>query len=70
MAIMRIKELRKQAGITQERLAEDVGVTQSIASDWEREVYLPRAIQLPLLAKSLSVSINELYDPDYLASVS
>lgn len=61
MAVMRIKELRKQAGLTQASLAEAMGVTQTIASDWEREVYLPRTRQLPDLARLFDCSINDLF---------
>lgn len=66
MAVMRIKELRKQAGLTQASLAEAMGVTQTIASDWEHEVYLPRARQLPALARLFGVRIDDLYVPDVL----
>lgn len=66
MAVMRIRELRKQAGFTQATLAEAMGVTQTIASDWENEVYLPRTRQLPALAKLFGVTINDLFTPEVL----
>lgn len=66
MAVMRIRELRKQAGFTQATLAEAMGVTQTIASDWENEVYLPRTRQLPDLAKLFGVTINDLFTPEVL----
>lgn len=68
MAVMRIKELRKQAGFTQASLAEAMGVTQTIASDWEHEVYLPRTRQLPDLARLFGVTINDLFTPEVLPS--
>ena len=61
MAVMRIRELRKQAGFTQATLAKAMGVTQSIASDWDNEVYLPKTRQLPELARLLNCSINDLF---------
>ena len=63
MAVMRIRELRKQAGFTQATLAEAMGVTQTIASGWENEVYLPRTRQLPDLAKLFAVSYTHLTLP-------
>lgn len=38
MGIMRIRELRKEAGLTQVSLGVQLGMTQSIVSDWENEV--------------------------------
>lgn len=59
--IMRIKELRVAAGITQGELAIGMSVNQNTISQWEHEVVLPRTRQLPDLARLLSVSINELF---------
>ena len=61
MAIMRIRELRKAAGLTQTELGDNMGVSQTIVSDWENEVYLPKARQLPDLARVLNCEINDLY---------
>lgn len=61
MANMRIRELRKAAGLTQTALAENMGVHQTIVSDWENEVYLPKARQLPRLAEILGCGIEDLY---------
>lgn len=59
--IMRIKELRVAAGITQGELAIGMSVNQNTISQWEHEVVLPRTRQLPDLARLLGVSINELF---------
>ena len=61
--VMRIKELREGKGIPQGQLADRMGVLQSAISNWETEVALPRARQLPLLAKVLGVTIDELFVP-------
>lgn len=61
MGYMRIRELRKEAGLTQVALGVQVGVTQSIVSDWENEVYLPKARDLPALARVLGCEISELF---------
>lgn len=59
--IMRIKELRVAAGMTQGELAAGMGVNQNTISQWEHEVVLPRTRQLPELARLLGVSFNELF---------
>ena len=61
--IMRIKKLREKAGLQQKQLAESMGVLTSAVSNWESEVALPRARQLPLLAHVLDCSIDELFEP-------
>lgn len=61
--IMRIKDLRKEVGLTQVDLGVQMGVTQNTVSDWETENSLPRARQLPLLAKVLGCSIDALFVP-------
>lgn len=64
MSVMRIQELRKAAGMTQIDLAVNVGMIQSVISDWERELYLPKARDLPRLAKVLGCTIQDLFTPD------
>lgn len=59
--IMRIKELRKKAGLTQTELAYSMKVMQNTVSNWETEIILPRTRQLPDLARALGVTIDDLY---------
>ena len=61
--VMKIKELREAADLQQRQVAEHMGVLQSVVSNWETEVALPRARQLPLLACVLSCSIDDLFVP-------
>lgn len=61
---MRIRELREARGLRQSQLAEDMGILQSAVSNWESEVALPRARELPRLARILGVEISELYTPE------
>ena len=61
--VMKIKEKRIEAGLTQVALATQVGVSQSTITGWETETYLPRVRDLPLLAKALSCSISDLFVP-------
>lgn len=66
--IMRIRELREAANLTQVQLATEMGVQQNSVSTWEKEIALPKARDLPLLAHILGVRIDDLYAPDALLS--
>ena len=59
---MRIKELRKERGLSQLELAARMGVGQTAVSNWESGYALPRTQQLPDLARVLQVSIDRLFD--------
>lgn len=61
MSGMRIQELRVKAGMTQATLGTQMGVAQCVVSEWEKEVYLPKARQLPELSRVLGCSINDLF---------
>ena len=52
--------LRKERGLTQEALGEQLGVTNKTISRWENGNYLPPVEMLQLLSNFYSVSINEL----------
>lgn len=52
--------LRKEKGLTQEALGEQLGVTNKTISRWETGSYLPPVEMLQLLSSFYSVSINEL----------
>lgn len=64
--IMRIRELRESASLTQLQLATEMGVKQNSVATWEKEIALPKARDLPLLAHVLGVRIDELFSPDAL----
>ncbi len=56
----RIAMLRKEKGLTQEQLAEKVGVSAQAVSKWENDVSCPDITLLPLLADLFDVSVDEL----------
>ena len=56
----RIAALRKEKGLTQEQLAEKVGVSAQAVSKWENDVSCPDITILPLLADLLGVTVDEL----------
>lgn len=57
----RIKELRKQAGLTQEQLADRVQIDPRHMSRLERGVYFPSLDTLELIAQSFSVLLKDLF---------
>lgn len=56
----RIAVLRKRSGMTQEQLAERVGVSAQAVSKWENDASCPDIMTLPLLADIFGVTIDEL----------
>ena len=58
----KIRELRKQRGITQEQLAESIGVSFQAVSKWETNISLPDITLAPVLANFFGVSMDELFD--------
>jgi transcriptional regulator with XRE-family HTH domain len=56
----RLAERRKAMGLSQERLAEAVGVDASTVARWERGETEPLAVYRPSLAEALNVSLEEL----------
>lgn len=58
----KIKVLRKEKGVTQEELANSVGVSFQAVSKWENNIALPDITLLPILAEYFGVSMDELFD--------
>ena len=61
--VMRIRELREAANLQQKQVAAHMGVLQTAVSNWETEVALPKARELPRLARVLGCSIDDLFVP-------
>lgn len=55
-----ISELRKEKNMTQEQLAEKMGVTDKSISRWENGKTMPDLSIIPLLADELNVEVSEL----------
>ena len=47
--------------MTQKELAHKLGVTQGAVSQWEKGIANPKVDKLPLLARILGCSIDDLY---------
>ena len=59
---MKIKTLRLKAGLTQEQLAEKLGIGPQSVSKWENAVAMPDISTLPLLSEIFGVTIDDLFD--------
>lgn len=59
---MTFKELLEKKSVTQEELAQAVGVTQSAISYWSNGVTYPRTRDLIKIAKVLGVSVKTLVE--------
>ena len=55
-----IVKMRKERGITQEELADCMGVTKASVSKWETGLSYPDILMLPRLASYFNISIDEL----------
>lgn len=56
----RISQLRKEKGITQEDMAEKLGVTPQAVSKWENDISYPDILLLPKIAEMLGVTVDLL----------
>ena len=57
-----LKELRKEYGLTQEELAEKLGVTNRTVSRWETGTNIPDVDVLIYLSELYQVDLKELLD--------
>lgn len=58
----KIRQLRFKAGLTQEQLADKLGIGPQSVSKWENAVAMPDITALPLLAEVFGVTIDDLFD--------
>lgn len=59
---MNIQGLRLSQNMTQDVLAEHLGVTRSTIAMWETGKAMPRADKLPEIAKVLGCEVSDLFD--------
>ena len=60
-----IKKLRRERNMTQEQLAEYLGITANAVSQWECDRTAPDISQLPMLARVLQVTTDRLLGVDF-----
>ena len=58
----KIRQLRFKAGLTQEQLADKLGIGPQSVSKWENAAAMPDITTLPLLAEIFGVTIDDLFD--------
>lgn len=58
----KIKTLRLKAGLTQEKLADELNVSFQTVSKWENNVCAPDISMLPKLSVFFGVTIDELFN--------
>ena len=56
-----IQKFRKLKGLTQTELAEMLGTTQYVITNYERDLNNPITAKMPEIAKVLEVTLDELY---------
>ena len=61
-----IKKLRKSRGLTQVQLADRIGTTQKVITDYETGRSKPPRKRLPQLAKFFNITVDELIGDDEL----
>lgn len=57
----KVWEIRRQRGLTQEQLAQRVGVTRQTIISTEKGYYVPSVKLALLISNELGASINELF---------
>ena len=65
----KLKELRTARGMTQETVAEYLGVSSQTVSKWERGLLFPDITLLPKIALLFKCSIDSLFDMDLVWSI-
>ena len=55
-----ISTLRKEKGMTQKEIADQLGITDKAVSKWERNIAFPDTATIPKLAEILGVSVEDL----------
>ena len=57
----RIKEFRKAKGMTQEQLADAIGISFQAVSKWENNIALPDITLVPVIARIFGVTTDDLF---------
>lgn len=59
--IVRLKEVRAEAGLTQQELADRAGVSRKTVNTIENRVFTPSVLVALVLAKALHVPLDDLF---------
>ena len=58
----KIKELRKEKGLSQAELGKAIGVSQKAVDYWERGINEPKASYIMALVQFFKISYNEFFE--------
>lgn len=58
----RIKELRQELSLSQEKLGALIGVSQKAVAFWENNVCEPKAFYIVKLVRALDMSFDEFFE--------
>ncbi len=64
----KLYELRKQAGFTQDYIAEKLGVSAQAVSKWENDIACPDIMTLPHIAELYGITLDELFNNEDVQS--
>ena len=65
----KLSRLRRARGLTQDEMAERLGVSAQAVSKWENDVSCPDIAQLPKIAELFGVTIDELFSRESVMPV-
>ena len=65
----KLYELRRASGMSQEELAEKLGVSRQAVSKWESDVCCPDIALLPQLVDALEMTLDELFGRESKAAI-
>lgn len=65
---MSIASRRQSKGLTQQNLADELKINRSTVAMWEAGESFPRADKLPILARILGCTINDLFEDNEKAA--
>ena len=60
----KLKDARMRAGMTQEKVAEEIQVTRQTISNWENEKFFPDIVSVIRLSSLYGISLDQLLNGD------
>jgi len=65
----KLSEMRRRAGLTQDHVSEQLGVTPQAVSKWENDISCPDITLLPEIAKIYNTTVDELLSAEPVKDV-
>ncbi len=61
----KLRDIRERSGMTQEQVADAVGVKRSLYAHWEQDRLEPKVAHLALLAEVLGAPVGKFFEGDH-----